>query len=475
MDHMTEILVSCVVKILLGKLGSLSYQQVFFVWGFKKDLQKLETILSSIKAVLLDAEEQQLHNHQVRVWLEQLKDVCYDAEYVLDEFEVEALRRQVIIKHGSIPKKVCNFLSRPKSLAFHFKLGQKIKEIIKRLDEIAASRVQLSIPDKDHPVEGGLPGHLRTIFFPFYDVKPSQSFVESCVSRFPCLRMLEIRNSNIELLPKKLGNLRHLRYLHLGENNKMKKLPNSICKLQSLQTLSLEGCKELQELPRDVRYLISLRTFFLTTNQKRLLENGIGRLDSLRFLQISSCGNIEYIFEDIGGLKALRILMIVECPSLLSLPSGVKYLSSLENLCLWKCEKLNLNQGMEMEEIKDSTRPQLRTLSIGGLPLLVELPEWLLRCSANSLQWLGMKDCPNFMALPESLQILESLQVVRILDCPKLSSLPQDMHRLTALVELGIQRCLALSQRCIKGRGEDWPKISHVPKIYLDGNWIQSK
>ncbi|KAI9161538.1 hypothetical protein LWI28_018433 [Acer negundo] len=327
----------------------------------------------------------------------------------------------------------------------------------------------------DNTVEGGLPGHLKTIFFPFYDVKPSQSFVESCVSRFPCLRMLEIRNSNIELLPKKLGNFRHLRYLHLGENNKMKKLPNSICKLQSLQTLSLEGCKELQELPRDIRYLISLRTFFLTTNQKCLPENGIGRLNSLRFLQISSCGNLEYIFEDIGGLKALRTLMIVECPNLLSLPSGVKNLSSLENLCLWKCEKLNLNQGMEMEEIKDSTRPQLRTLSIGGLPLLVELPEWLLRCSANSLQWFGMKDCPNFMALPESLQILESLQVVRILDCQKLPSLPQDMHRLTALVELGIQRCPALSQRCEKGRGEDWPKISHVPKIYLDGNWIQSK
>ncbi|TXG70362.1 hypothetical protein EZV62_005297 [Acer yangbiense] len=105
----------------------------------------------------------------------------------------------------------------------------------------------------------------------------------------------------------------------------MKKLPNSICKLQSLQTLSLEGCKELQELPRD----------------------------------ISSWRNLEYIFEDIGGLKALHTMMIVECPSLLSLPHGVKNLSSLENLCLWKCEKLNLNQRMEMEEIKDSTRPQL--------------------------------------------------------------------------------------------------------------------
>ncbi|KAK2653156.1 hypothetical protein Ddye_013012 [Dipteronia dyeriana] len=110
--------------------------------------------------------------------------------------------------------------------------------------------------DQKEDVEGGLPGHLRTIFFPFYDVKPSQSFVESCISMFPCLRMLEIRNSNIELLPKKLCNLRHLRYLQLGENNKMKKLPNSTCKLQSFQTVSLEECKELQELPRDIRVYI---------------------------------------------------------------------------------------------------------------------------------------------------------------------------------------------------------------------------
>ncbi|KAK3188717.1 hypothetical protein Dsin_028278 [Dipteronia sinensis] len=101
--------------------------------------------------------------------------------------------------------------------------------------------------------------HLRTIFFPFYEERPSQSFVKSCISKFSLLRMLDLRNSDIEVLPKSVGNLKQLRYLDLACNLKMKKLPNSICKLQSLQTLILIRCEELQQLPRDIGHLINLR------------------------------------------------------------------------------------------------------------------------------------------------------------------------------------------------------------------------
>ncbi|XP_057999279.1 putative disease resistance protein RGA4 [Hevea brasiliensis] len=49
-----------------------------------------------MKTVLLDAEEKQVDNHQVQVWLIKLKDALYDAEDVLDDFESETHRRRVL-------------------------------------------------------------------------------------------------------------------------------------------------------------------------------------------------------------------------------------------------------------------------------------------------------------------------------------------------------------------------------------------
>nr|POE46703.1 putative disease resistance rpp13-like protein 1 [Quercus suber] len=62
--------------------------------------------MSTIQAVLLDAEEKQMKNRGLSVWLEQLKDVFHDAMDVLDEFECEDLRKQVMKTHGSTSRKV---------------------------------------------------------------------------------------------------------------------------------------------------------------------------------------------------------------------------------------------------------------------------------------------------------------------------------------------------------------------------------
>ncbi|KAJ0049337.1 hypothetical protein Pint_16960 [Pistacia integerrima] len=89
--------------------------------------------MSAIKAVLLDAETKQTQNHQLRDWLAKLKDVFYDAEDVLDEFDFQASRRS---QQGSSTLKVCQCFSSSSPL----KIGHKIKEIRERLDEIADDR-----------------------------------------------------------------------------------------------------------------------------------------------------------------------------------------------------------------------------------------------------------------------------------------------------------------------------------------------
>lgn len=78
---------------LTEKLGSRAFQELLALYCVKNDAEKLKETLTTVKSVVLDAEEKQVHSHQLRDWLEKLKDAYYDAEDLLDDFEVQALRR----------------------------------------------------------------------------------------------------------------------------------------------------------------------------------------------------------------------------------------------------------------------------------------------------------------------------------------------------------------------------------------------
>ena len=82
-----------IAKKVIKKLGSLAYQEISLARNIESDLQKLQDTMSTVQAVLLDAEEKQAKNHQLSIWLGRLKDVFHDAIDVLDEFECEDLRR----------------------------------------------------------------------------------------------------------------------------------------------------------------------------------------------------------------------------------------------------------------------------------------------------------------------------------------------------------------------------------------------
>ncbi|KAF2307982.1 hypothetical protein GH714_034063 [Hevea brasiliensis] len=283
--------------------------------------------------------------------------------------------------------------------------------------------------------------HVRTALF-MRTEEISQSALDLCLSRLKYLRMLELSQYKLDVSLERIGSLKHLRLLFLPE---IKKVPNSICKLQNLQSLLLAT----EELPNDIRYLISLRFLSFSTKQKCLAKNGLGCLTSLRLLCISGCENLEYLCEDMQGLKHLRTLTIFRCESLISLPQSMKYLTALETLHIEDCENLKLT----MEEGKadhDLARFSLQRLILISSPELVEFPEWLLRGSTNTLQLLKLRWCDNLKELPRCLQNIVSLQKLVIEDCGE------------------------LSERCERGKGEDWSKIAHIPKIVLDGSEINS-
>ncbi|KAK8602241.1 hypothetical protein V6N12_052055 [Hibiscus sabdariffa] len=306
---------------------------------------------------------------------------------------------------------------------------------------------------------------VRTMFFPIKGVAPSsESFISLSISRFKYLRVLNLSDLCLEVLPMPFGTLKHLRYFDLLRNNRIKKLPESICSLHNLQTLRLEDCNQLEEIPQGIGSLINLRFLEITTKQSVLPENGMECLTSLRFLSFFECHNLKHLFEGIRCFSALQTLVLASCPSLTSLPRSIRYLTSLETLVIGDCGNLNL---VDEQDNEDCTL-RLRSLLLGELQQLVALPQWLC-WSACSLQYLYIDDCPNFVALPDWFEDCKSLRKLELLRCPDLSSLPEGLSQLSSLQTLKIGHCPILLGRCKMVIGEDWPKIAHVPEIYLDG------
>ncbi|MCI11009.1 disease resistance protein, partial [Trifolium medium] len=118
-----------------------------------KELLDIKNTVSFIKAVLLDAEQKQHQNNELREWLKQIKRIFSDAEDVIDDFECEGLRKQVA--SGSKRKKVRLFLS-PSSnpLIYGGRMAHQIKDIKEKFDKVAETRDKfgLQIIDSDNRV-----------------------------------------------------------------------------------------------------------------------------------------------------------------------------------------------------------------------------------------------------------------------------------------------------------------------------------
>ncbi|KAH1246037.1 putative disease resistance RPP13-like protein 1 [Glycine max] len=135
---MAEIYVSNISASLLGKLASHVYEEASRAYVVYEDLQGIKDPLSIVNGVLLGAEEKKEQRQGLREWLRQIQSVCYDAEDVLDEFECQKLRKQVVKASGSTSMKVGHFFSSLNPLVFRLRVTRRIKDVRERLDKIAA-------------------------------------------------------------------------------------------------------------------------------------------------------------------------------------------------------------------------------------------------------------------------------------------------------------------------------------------------
>ncbi|TYH23560.1 hypothetical protein ES288_A03G023400v1 [Gossypium darwinii] len=123
----------------LEKLGTGTYERISLAWGVGEEFEKLKQTLAAIRAVA--------PNLELTHWLQKFKDACYEMEDLIDEFEIQALRRQVL-EQGSIGRKVRHFFSGSNFLAIRFRMGNKIKKANEMLNEIAAKTANFHLTEK---------------------------------------------------------------------------------------------------------------------------------------------------------------------------------------------------------------------------------------------------------------------------------------------------------------------------------------
>ncbi|CAL8997739.1 unnamed protein product [Prunus brigantina] len=141
------------ISVLLERLVSITYEymegELKHVLNVKEDVDKFTRTLRVIRAVLEDAEQRQVTDEAVKIWLDDLKDISYQMVDVLDEWNTDILKQQVEKQEREqnalvpINKKVrfssfsrCFCFGNVSRVIFHRDIALKIKDLNDKLTEI---------------------------------------------------------------------------------------------------------------------------------------------------------------------------------------------------------------------------------------------------------------------------------------------------------------------------------------------------
>lgn len=235
--------------------------------------------------------------------------------------------------------------------------------------------------------------------------------------------------------------------------------------LGSLRVIEIErSCGSLRNFTLDLFPALQVLSFEECNNLEMIsVSEGCNHVpSSLASLCISDCPKFISLPEHFNTFaQSLCHLVMKNCPAMESFPEG-GLPSKLKELHIMKCPKLfatRMKWGLHNCGF-------LFSLFLTDDDVVECLPEPGLLPTSLTLLWINR--CSNLKMLDyEGLCLLPSLERLHLLNCQKLKCLPKEGLP-TSLSVLAVEGdCQELKQRCQKLKGEDWPKIAHIPRVYI--------
>uniref|UniRef100_A0A2N9J2T6 Rx N-terminal domain-containing protein n=1 Tax=Fagus sylvatica TaxID=28930 RepID=A0A2N9J2T6_FAGSY len=458
-------------------------------WDVEAELENIKNTLSTIQAVLQDAAEQQSHNHQVRDWLEKLKDAVYEADDLLSEFLTEALRRGGTSEN--IAKKVRGFFSSSNPLVFRYDMSCKIKAMRQKLNAIAEDR------KKFHLKECHVEPHVSMDREETHSFVPNENVFGREDDKKAIIKLLLDPNveENVSVVPivgiGGLGKTTLAQYVYNDDIVKKHfELKMWVCvsdpfevkvvveKIIASATSNKPNDLHMDELQKQLRNKIDGKKYLLVLDDvwnqnynkwdnlksllmggaKGKLPRGIRELVNLRHLYNTYCNKLSHMPRGLGQLTCLQTLpsFIVsnDPPSISNHVGGlgelnrlnnlrgtleIKHLERLEDAGDKRCDEFDplSDVGAEDDGMEWRHLNCLHTLCFSKLPKLESLPAGLQR--VTTLKNLTISDCPNLICLPEWISEFTSLEYLQFTRCaPNLTSLPDVISCLKSLKKLRI-------------------------------------
>ncbi|CAA6670767.1 unnamed protein product [Spirodela intermedia] len=330
------------------------------------------------------------------------------------------------------------------------------------------------------------------------------------VIRFPTgalklLRVIDLEEAPLAVLPKQVGDLIHLRFLGL-RGTRLRSLPSSVGKLRHLQSLDVLGTS-IKTMPRAVWKIDALRHVHVPDElEPEMVEAGLRNLQVLMFVRAGSW--IDSCLGTLTSLRELGLTGIQGCHHR-ALLSSLSNLSPLKKLklegvsippYLWTPSSFS---SLEFLYLKgEMARPQpprsagarwplnLTELILWGTRLdqdsiatLENLPELIylyldhgsyagneMICSPGGFSQLqclvlnSLAELERWVAEAGAMSRLRSLTISR---CRKLVMLPEGLQDMTDLKDLTLRYMPPEFCSRAQKEGEDWPKIRHIPSVTL--------
>ncbi|GFS38325.1 hypothetical protein Acr_00g0056820 [Actinidia rufa] len=406
-----EIFLSAFLQVLFQKLASREMLKFFHREKIHTKVMNWTRTLLKIRAVLDDAEEKQITNKFVNLWLEELQDLAYDLDDLLDEFSTKALLYNLSEKSQFITSKIktCMGLNPAEANLVH-DITIKLQDMSKQIGTLGLHVVNISrtpIQDRER-----LPTTSATYERRIYGRDSSKTEIINLLLNGGTRRW---HNSNYSSLPQ-LGQLRLLKklliegisweywYPYVGEIE-VRAFPH-------LFELSIKRCPKLVSLFEEEEE---------EERQQQQQMEGPSFMMRLEFLKLQHCEKLEKLPRWLHTLPFLGELEINSCPSLVSfpekgLPSTLRKLEisecgALEFLPEWM---LNANYNLEVLKVDKCTTlkyiirgvlpPSLKHIKIsncGMLESLVAVEGMKIICP--SLESFNISSCNNLKFLPDAL------------------------------------------------------------------------